>query len=63
MFTQKSHDHPGYRGIFNFSFSMISLAHFDDFVIMKMAARATAERARDSKHQSRHRRSKRAAGS
>ena len=47
---------------FIFHLSMISFTHFGDFATMKMAARATAARARDSKHQSNHRSTKPATG-
>ena len=43
--------------------NMMSLTHFEDLAAMEMAARATAARAHDSKHQSNHRRTKPAAGS
>ena len=43
--------------------ALISLTHFEDVVAMEMAARATAARARDSKHQSNHCRTKPATGS
>ena len=42
---------------------VISLTHFEDVAAMEMAARATAARARDSKHQSNHCRTKPATGS
>ena len=48
---------------FIFHLSMILLSHFEDLATLKMAARATAARAHDSKHQSNHRRTKPAAGS
>ena len=41
----------------------MSLRHFEDLATMKIAARATAARARDSKHQSNHRRTHAVAGS
>ena len=41
----------------------MSLMHYEDLAIMKMAGRATAARARDSKHQSNHRRTESAADS
>ena len=63
IFTKKSHDHSGYRSWFHFHLSMILLSHFEDLATLKMAARATAARAHDSKHQSNHRRTKPAAGS
>ena len=43
--------------------ALISLTHFEDVAAMEMAARATAARARDSKHQSNHCRTKPATGS
>ena len=46
-----------------FHLRMMSLTHFEDLTTKKMAARATAARARDSKYQSKHRRRKPAAGS
>ena len=61
MFTPKSHDRPGYRSWFHFSIEYDIAHELRNFV--KMAARATAARARDSKHQSNHRRTKPAAGS
>ena len=48
---------------FIFHLSMISPTYFEDRATMKMAVRATAARAHDSKHQSNHRRTKLAAGS
>ena len=48
---------------FIFHLSMMSLTHFEDLATMKMAARATATHARDSKHQSNYRRTKPAADS
>ena len=43
--------------------ALISLTHFEDVAAMDMAARATAARARDSKHQSNHCRTKPTTGS
>ena len=60
MFIQKSHDRPGYRSWFYFSIEHDIADEMLSFV--KMAARATAARARDSKHQNNHRRTKPAAG-
>ena len=61
MFTQKSHDHPGYHSWFHFSIEH-DIAH-DLQIFVKMAACATAARARDSKHQRNHHGTKPAAGS
>ena len=61
MFTQKSNGQPGYRSWFNFSIEHDVAYELRSFV--KMAAHATAVRARDSKHQSNLRRKKSAAGS
>ena len=43
--------------------ALISLTHFEYVAAMEMAARATAARARNSKHQSNHCRTKPATGS
>ena len=48
---------------FIFHLSMMSLTHFEELATIKMAGLATAARARDSKHQSNHRRTESAAGS
>ena len=48
---------------FIFQLTMIPFTHFEDLLAINMAARASAAHARDSKHQSNHRRAKRAADS
>ena len=48
---------------FIFHLNILSLMHFEDPATMQMATRATAARARDSKHQSNHHRAKPAAAS
>ena len=48
---------------FNFQLNLTSSMNCDALSTMKMAARATVPHARDSKHQSNHRRTKPAAGS
>ena len=45
-----------------FHWSMMSLTHFEDLAKMEVVACETAARARDSKHQSNHRRTKPATG-
>ena len=48
---------------FIFHLSLMSLTHFEDLRTVKMVARATAARARDSKHQINRRLTKPAASS